>query len=70
MLANVKFGCERKPDYCRGGEGRIMSLHNLIRVLRAIVTGTVEVVVQVFRRGHADDGEDEVDSQDDELDDP
>ena len=47
-----------------------MHVHNLIRVLRAIIARTVEVVVQVFGRGHADDGEDEVDSQNDELDHP
>lgn len=51
----------------RRGGGNV---HNLIRVLRAIPAGTVEIIVEVFGRGHADDGEDEVDSQDDELDDP
>lgn len=48
-------------------------IHNLIRVVGAspAVRGfAVEVVVQVLGRGHADDGEDEVDCQDDELDDP
>lgn len=45
-------------------------IHNIIRVLGSIPAGTVEVVVEVLGRGHADDGEDEVDCQDDELDDP
>lgn len=45
-------------------------IHNIIRVLGAIPAGTVEVVVEVLCRGHADDGEDEIDCQDDELNDP
>ena len=50
---------------------KIRYVHDLICVVGAIVPfGTVEVVVEVFGRGHADDGEDEVDSQNDELDDP
>ena len=50
---------------------KIRYVHDLICVVGAIVPfGTVEVVVEVFGRGHADDRKDEVDSQDDELDDP
>ena len=50
---------------------RAKYIHNLIRIVRAVIPfGTVKVVVEVLGRGYANDGEDEVDSQDDELDDP
>jgi len=56
--------------YCRGGS-RGDNVHDLISVVGAIIPfGTIEVIIQIFGGGDADDGEDEVDSQDDKLDDP